>query len=304
MTLPRDGERDLVGYAGAPPYATWPDDARVALNFALNIEEGAEYGPLDGDARSDLALTEAPGMDTGVPGRDLAAESMFEYGSRVGVWRLLRLFDSRALPLTVFACALALERNPPLAQALSRSSHDLCSHGWRWEKHFLLDEETEREHIRRAVLSFESTLGRRPAGWCCRYGPSTRTRRLLAEHGGFLYDSDAYNDDLPYWVAVDGEPRLVVPYSLVTNDCKLSPIELAAPGALFELLRDGLDWLVEEGRERPAMMSVGLHPRMIGHPSRITALARFLDHARATPGVWICRREDIARHWMHHHPPT
>lgn len=301
MPLPRDGERDLVGYGGAPPFAAWPGGARVALNFALNIEEGSEYSVGDGDGFSDLALTESAGMDTGVAGRDLAAESMYEYGSRTGVWRLLRLFDERALPLTLFACALALERNPPLARALAASHHDLCSHGWRWVKHYRLDEAEEREHIRRAVASFEATLGRRPSGWCCRYGPSIRTRRLLVEHGGFLYDSDAYNDDLPYWVEVAGGPHLVLPYSLVTNDCKLSPGEIASGRAFFEFLKDGLDLLVDEGRTRPAMMSVGLHPRMIGHPARAAALARFLDHAASRPEVWICRREEIARHWIAHH---
>ncbi|GAA5236586.1 polysaccharide deacetylase family protein [Verticiella sediminum] len=293
--------RDFVGYAGRPPHAGWPGGARIALNFALNIEEGAEYSPLDGDAHTDTALTEGVGMDTGIAGRDLSAESMYEYGSRVGVWRLLELFSRRALPLTLFVCALALERNPALAAALRGTLHDVCCHGWRWEKPWLLSAETEMAHIARAQASLRRTLGREAEGWCCRYGPSEHTRGLLAK-AGLLYDSDSCNDELPYWCRVEGAPHLVVPYSLVTNDCKLAPGGLPTPNDFFALLRDSFDQLYEEGERSPRMMTVGLHPRMVGHPGRARGLARFLDHVARHERVWVCRRADIAHHWRTRFP--
>lgn len=294
-------ERDFVGYGGRWPDPQWPGGARLALNFALNVEEGAEYSPLDGDAVTDTALGEGVGMDTGIVGRDLAAESMYEYGSRVGVWRLLRLFERHKLPLTLFACAQALERNAPLAAALRATDHDICCHGWRWEKPWKLEEAEEARNIARALDSLERTLGRRPEGWCCRYGPSLATRRLLAA-SGVLYDSDAYNDELPYWTRVEGRAHLVVPYSLVTNDCKITPSGLQIADDMFALLRDAFDRLYEEGESEPRMMSVGLHPRVIGHPGRVMGLVRFLDHVAAKPRVWVCRRADIARHWKNIHP--
>ncbi len=298
-SLPR---RDFVGYADHAPHPRWPGEARIALNFALNIEEGAEYSPLDGDPISDTALTEGVGMDTGIQGRDFSAESMYEYGSRVGVWRLLRLFKERALPVTAFACALALERNPPLVQALRAAGHDVCCHGWRWEKPWLLDEATEADHIFRAQESIERMLGEPVTGWCSRYGPGMNTRRLLTR-AGILYDSDSSNDELPYWTEVEGRAHLVVPYSLVTNDCKLVPGGLSSSDDFFMLLRDAFDQLYEEGAYAPRMMTVGVHPRMAGHPGRARGLARFLDYVRAHERVWICHRVDIARHWIAHFPP-
>jgi peptidoglycan/xylan/chitin deacetylase (PgdA/CDA1 family) len=234
--------------------------------------------------------------------RDLAAESMFEYGSRVGFWRIMRLFAERNLPITIFACALALEKNPLAAKAIRDAGHDICCHGWRWIEHFKLDEETEREHIRRAVASLETTLGQRPLGWYCRYGPSVNTRRLITEEGGFLYDSDAYNDDLPYYVIVEGAARLVVPYSLANNDTKLVSGVLGTGQDFFHFLRDGFDMLYEEGRKQPRMMSVGLHMRIAGHPARAQGLSRFLDHVMSHEDVWVCRRLDVARHWLTMHP--
>ncbi|WP_112323632.1 polysaccharide deacetylase family protein [Oceanibium sediminis] len=288
--------RDFIGYGATPPDPQWPGGARIAVTFALNIEEGAEYSPLDGDPRTDTALTEGEGMDTGIDGRDLAAESMYEYGSRVGVWRLLRLFADRGLPYTAFACAQALERVPDLARRIREDEADICCHGWRWDKPWLSSREEERANIARAIASLRKTVGRAPEGWCCRYGPSVNTRELLVE-AGISYDSDAYNDELPYWVEVSGQPQLIVPYSLVTNDCKLVPRGLQTADEFLALLRDSFDQLYEEGATSPRMLNIGLHPRMAGHPGRARGLARFLDHITAHDDVWVCRRADIAAHW-------
>jgi len=298
---PYQVRRDFVGYGRSPPDPRWPGGARLAVNFVMNVEEGSEPSVQDGEGFTETGLTEAHGLAQVRSGRDLAAEGMFEYGSRVGFWRLMRLFQERNLPLTVFACALALERNPEAAAAIRKSGFDVCSHGWRWIKHFELSEAEEREQIARAVASFERTLGARPEGWYCRYGPSENTRRLLVEHGGFLYDSDYYGDELPFWVTVDGKSHLVIPYSLTNNDAKfVGP--LGTSEQWFYFVRDAFDMLWEEGAKTPKMMSVGLHPRLIGHPARAAGLARLLDHMMARPGVWICRRIEIARHWPAVHP--
>jgi allantoinase len=292
--------RDFVGYGGAPPHADWPGGARLALNFVINYEEGSEYSIMDGDGRSESALTEVSTPRVPVGDRDLASESMYEYGTRAGFWRVARLFVERELPVTVFGCALALERNPPAAALMRSRRWDVCCHGWRWVEHFRLTEAEEREHIRRAVESLERTMGERPLGWYCRYAPSLATRRLLVEKG-FLYDSDAYNDDLPYWTQVSGRSHLVVPYSLVTNDVKLTS-GLFTGDDFFALLKNAFDLLYAEGEERPKMMSVGLHPRLIGHPARIAGLVRFVDYVHGKPRVWTCRRADIAHHWASRHP--
>lgn len=293
--------RDLIGYAGNPPHPQWPGGARIAVNFVINYEEGSEYNALD-DGISEGTLTEAGGRDYGVPGRDLAAEGMFEYGSRVGFWRVKRLFDERNLPLTVFGCALALERNPKVAAAIKASTWDVCSHGWRWVKHYELSEEEERQHIRKAVDSMRKTVGDRPLGWYCRYGPSVNTRRLLVEEGGFLYDSDAYNDELPYWVRVNDTSHLVVPYSLTANDSKFGGGGFFTADDYFTFVKDGFDMLYKEGATQPKMMSLGLHLRLIGHPSRAAGLERALDYIGKHEGVWVTRRLDIAKHWRATHP--
>ncbi|MCB2129529.1 MAG: polysaccharide deacetylase family protein [Rhodobacteraceae bacterium] len=294
-------KRDFTGYGRTPPHPRWPGNARIAINFAVNIEEGSEYSPLDGDPRTDTALTEGEGMDTGIVGRDLAAESMYEYGSRVGFWRLLSLFEKRGLPFTAFACAKALERTPDIAAALRDNAADVCCHGYRWEKHWLLTREEEKRQIERAVESLQQSLGQGPQGWCCRYGPSINTRELLVE-AGISYDSDAYNDELPYWVDVNGRKQLIIPYSLVANDCKLVPRGLQTADDFFALLSDAFDQLYEEGETNPKMLNIGLHPRMAGHPGRARGLARFLDHVRSHDRVWVCKRNDIAQHWRQTFP--
>jgi allantoinase len=297
-------ERDLIGYADRPPAADWPGRARVAVNFVLNYEEGSEQTIGDGDGRVEVGLAEAPGGRLPPGQRDLAFETMYEFGSRVGFWRVMRLFAERGLPMTIFGCALALERNPRAVEAIVAAGHDICSHGWRWIEHFRLSEAEEREHIARAVESIRRTSGERPAGWYCRYGPSGNTRRLLVEEGGFLYDSDAYNDELPYWTRVAGRSHLVVPYTMDTNDSKFTlPGGFGTGDAFFTYLRDAFDQLYEEGAETPRLMSVGLHPRIVGRPGRARGLARFLDHVLAHDRVWVARRVDVARHWVARHPP-
>src|SRR5882724_10403540 len=292
--------RDMVGYGGNPPHPRWPGEARIAVNFVINYEEGSEYNAHD-DGFSEATLTESGSTNYGVKGRDLAAEGLFEYGSRVGFWRVLRLFKERGLPLTIFGCGLALERNPPAAAAIRKAGFDVCSHGWRWVKHYELSEADEREHIRKAIAAIETLPGERPLGWYCRYGPSVNTRRLVVEEGGFLYDSDYYGDELPFWKTVGGKPHLVVPYSLTHNDGKYAGW-VGTSSQWFEFIKDGFAMLYGEGAHHPKMMSVGLHMRMIGHPARAAGLARLLDYMMTKSDVWITRRIDIARHWIATHP--
>jgi len=300
-----DYPRDLIGYADNRPNVVWPGGARLALNFVMNYEEGSEASILDGDPGPEAGLLEGT---TGVPAgqRDMNAESIYEFGSRVGFWRLMRLFAEAQIPLTVFACALALERNPAAVAAIKAAGHDICCHGWRWEKHWLLSEAEERDHIARAIASLERTMGSRPLGWYCRTGPSANTRRLLVEEGGFLYDSDAYNDELPYWDMRHGRPHLVVPYTMDVNDSKFAnPAGYSSGRDFFDYLKASFDTLLREATEqgRGAMMSVGLHMRLAGRPGRAAALREFMHYARAHAGVWFCNRIDIARHWVATQPP-
>lgn len=294
--------RDLVGYGGNPPDPKWPGGARIALNFIVNYEEGSEYSVPDGDGRSEATLTDAGASDMGVGGRDLAAESMFEYGSRVGFWRLHRLFAERNIPLTVSAAALALERNPPAARAIADAGHDVLCHGWRWINQYHLTEDEEREHIRKAVQSLTETVGRRPTGWYCRYGPSLATRRLLVEEGGFLYDSNSYADELPYWTRIGDKPHLVVPHTFANNDNKFARGWWATSDDFYTWMRDAFDVMWREGTSRPAMMSVSLHLRVSGHPARFAGVERFLDYVQKQPEVWLCTRDQVARHWIANHP--
>lgn len=293
--------RDLVGYGREVPRARWPDGARVAVSFVINYEEGSEV-QMGADGRNESILGEmALGLEPAY--RDLALESVYEYGSRAGIWRLQRLFDGRGIPVTFFAAAVAVERNPEVAAWLRDSAqHEICSHGWRWEEVWKLSREQEREHIAAAIASFEASCGRRPRGWYCRYGPSVHTRELLVEEGGFEYDSDAYNDDLPYFVEVSGRRHLVVPYSFTYNDARfVTGTGYGAPADFLDNLRRGFDLLWEEGASRPRMMSIGLHPRLVGQASRAHALAEFVDHVLARGGAWFATRLDIARWWQAHH---
>ena len=294
--------RDMIGYGETPPDPKWPGGARLALNFVLNYEEGGENCVLHGDDRSETYLSEIVGVGAVNGGRNLTIESLYEYGSRVGVWRLMRLFRKRGLPFTCYGVGMALQRNPQVAQAMVADGHEIASHGWRWIDYQNVDIETERADMRRAINGIESLTGRRPVGWYCgRISPNTT--RLVAEDGGFLYHSDSYADDLPYWEVVDGKPQLVLPYTLDANDMKFGGYQGFNSGdQFFAYLRDSFDCLIEESEDAPRMMSVGLHCRIAGRPGRAAALARFLDYVMERKDVWICRREDIARHWLQIHP--
>ncbi len=293
-------KRDLRGYGANPPDPKWPNGARVAVNFVMNYEEGSEPSVQDGEGYTETGLTESTSSSNGLKGRDLAGEGMFEFGSRVGFWRLMRAFQERGLPITIFGCALAFERNKEAADAVKASGFDICSHGWRWVKHFDLSEAEERDHIQKAVKSLRQTVGD-PAGWYCRYGPSVNTRRLVVEHGGFTYDSDYYGDELPFWQTVEGKPHLIVPYSLTNNDGKYATT-MSHADQWFHLVKDSFDVLYREGAQTPKMMSVGMHMRLLGHAGRTAGLWRLLDYLQKQPGVWITRRVDIAKHWMATHP--
>lgn len=300
-----DHPRDFVGYGANPPDPKWPGGARLALQIVMNYEEGSEYSIPDGDGVSETYLTEVPGATLGPNKRDLIVESIYEYGSRSGFWRLMRIFAERKIDVTVFGAALALERNPDAARAIAASNHEVCSHGNRWVGFQNMSEDEERAELKKAVASIERTIGTRPLGWYCRYAPSMNTRRLVVEEGGFLYDSDAYNDDLPYWVKVSGKDHLVIPYTLDVNDMKFSVAPgFSSPSGYFEYMRDAFDVLYREGKTQPKMMSIGLHTRLAGRPGRSAALERFLDHVLAHDDVWICRRVDIAKHWIAEHPPA
>jgi allantoinase len=294
--------RDLVGYGPDPPDPRWPGQARLALQIVMNYEEGGERSILHGDDHAEAFLGEVVGAEPLAGVRDVQMESVYEYGSRVGLWRLLRVFAERRIPISVFAVAMALERHPAAARAIVEAGHEIVSHGWRWIDYQFVEEAVEREHMQLAVDALTRLTGSRPLGWYTgRLSPNTR--RLVVEEGGFLYDADAYNDDLPYWVSAAGRPHLVVPYTLDNNDMKFGGYQGFNSGdQFFAYLRDAFDVLYAEGAERPRMMSVGLHMRLVGRPGRFAALQRFLDHVQKHPDVWICRRVDIARHWIAHHP--
>ncbi len=295
-------ERDFVGYGGNLPAVQWPDNARIAVSVVVNYEEGSEYSTLDGDPAGETS-GESP-SPLGPGERDLANESFFEYGSRAGVWRIMDILDRNNVKGTFYACALALERNPGVGPEAIRRGHEVMGHGHRWEEYYRMDRDAEREAIRQAVGSIERICGQRPLGWYTRYGPSVNTRELLVEEGGFEYDCNAYNDDLPYWTQAHGRPWLVVPYSLEVNDYKFWRGDLLTPDHFFQVARASFDQLYEEGATHPKMMSVGLHCRIIGKPGRASALARFLEYASQKEGVWFSRRLDIARWWKEHYPPA
>ena len=300
--------RDMIGYGAQPPQADWPGAARVALQFVVNYEEGAESNVLHGDPGSEQFLSEIIGAEA-YPERHLSMESIYEYGSRAGVWRLLREFEARGLPITVFAVAMALQRNPELAAELVRLDHEIACHGLRWIHYQRVDEAIEREHMQQALDILSRLAGKRPEGWYTGRD-SPNTRRLVVEQGGLLYDSDYYGDDLPLWTQVKtsaGEVKshLVVPYTLDVNDMRFAtPQGFNSGEQFFQYLRDSFDVLYAEGEHTPKMMSVGLHCRLVGRPGRFRALQRFLDHVQQHEQVWVCRRIDIARHWIARHPPA
>ncbi len=293
-------ERDFVGYGPDPEPIEWPDGARIAISLVVNYEEGSEYSLLDGDAahetNNEVPSPVPPGQ------RDLANESFFEYGSRVGVWRLMDVLDERQVPATFFCCALALERNPSVGPEIVRRGHDICGHGYRWEESYLMDRESERAALHKAVESISRSTGQRPPGWYVRYGPSVNTRELVVEEGGFLYDSNAYNDDLPYYTDVNGTKWLVIPYSLEVNDTKFWRGGMSRASDFYETMRDTFDRLYREGETHPKMMSVGLHCRIAGRPGKSVALERFISYARDHPGVWFARRVEIATWWRERYP--
>jgi allantoinase len=303
-----DYPRDLIGYGPNPPRANWPGNARIAVQFVLNYEEGGESNVLHGDEYSEQFLSEiigaAPYQD-----RHMSMESIYEYGSRVGVWRILKEFQRRNLPLTVFAVATALQRHPDLTAEFQRLGHEIACHGLKWIHYQNMGIDIEREHMREAVKIFQELTGEHPLGWYTgRDSPNTRS--LVVEHGGFLYDSDNYGDDLPFWTQVDlpnggaKQPQLVVPYTLDTNDMRFAtPQGFNSGEQFFSYLKDTFGVLYQEGEETPRMMSIGLHCRLAGRPGRFAALQRFLDHIEQYDQVWVCRRVDIAKHWHKYHPP-
>ena len=302
--------RDLIGYGAQPPHARWPNAARIAVQFVLNYEEGGENCVLHGDAGSEQFLSEMFNPPS-FPARHISMEGIYEYGARAGVWRILREFEQRQLPLTVFGVGMALQRNPELTAALVSLGHEIACHGWRWIHYQNVDEATERAHMRLALQAIEQVTGQRPLGWYTGRD-SPNTRRLVADDGGFAYDADYYGDDLPFWMQVqrsDGVvvPQLIVPYTLDCNDMRFAlPQGYSHADPFYQYLKDTFDTLYAEGdpngRDRPAMMSVGMHCRLLGRPGRITALQRFLDYIGSFDRVWICRRLDIAQHWRATHP--
>ncbi|MEW6168773.1 MAG: allantoinase PuuE [Pseudomonadota bacterium] len=301
--------RDLVGYGRRPPHPRWPGGARIALQFVLNVEEGAENCVLHGDAASETFLSEMFNPQA-FPMRHMSMESLYEYGARAGFWRVVRAFEARGLPLTLFAVAQALARTPEVVAVARELDFEIACHGLRWISYQMVDEATERAHLHEAVALMQQLTGETPLGWYTGRD-SPNTRRLVVEHGGFVYDADSYADDLPYWTRVETArgclPHLVVPYTLDTNDMRFASAQGFATGAdFFDYLKDAFDMLYAEGDpdglDAPKMLSVGLHSRLVGRPARSAALQRFLDYVQAHERVWICRRIDIARHWQAHFP--
>ncbi len=302
--------RDLVGYGQDVPHAQWPRQARIAVQFVLNYEEGAENSVLHGDAGSEQFLSEMFNPAS-FAARHQSMETIYEYGSRAGVWRILREFENRKLPLTVFGVSMALQRHPELTAAFKSLGHEIACHGWRWITYQNLDEATEREHLRLGMEIIQQMTGERPLGWYTGRD-SPNTHRLVADFGGFEYDSDSYADDLPYWLPVqktNGEltQHLIVPYTLDSNDMRVSSAQGFAQGDdFFTYLKDSFDVLYAEGDpaglNRPKMLNVGMHCRLLGRPGRMKSLQRFLDYIQGHDKVWICRRLEIAQHWRKTHP--
>ena len=306
MTDTQDYPRDMIGYGGQPPHADWPGNARIAVQFVLNYEEGGESNILHGDSGSEQFLSEIVGAQS-YQARHMSMESIYEYGSRAGVWRILNEFERRGLPLTIFGIAMALQRHPGLTKSFVDLGHEIACHGLRWIHYQHIDETTERDHMQKAIEIIQQLTGAMPLGWYTGRD-SPNTRRLVVDNGNFLYDSDYYGDDLPFWTEVktsNGESKqhLVVPYTLDTNDMRFAtPQGFNSGEQFFQYLRDSFDVLYAEGESAPKMLSIGLHCRLAGRPGRFAGLQRFLDHIQSHDRVWICRRIDIARHWIDKHP--
>ncbi|NQZ33291.1 MAG: allantoinase PuuE [Oceanospirillaceae bacterium] len=294
--------RDLIGYGANPPDPQWPNKARIAVSFVLNYEEGGERCLLHGDSESEAFLSEMPGAQPLPNARNLSMESCYEYGSRAGVWRLLRLFDKYQIKLTVFAVAMAVERYPEVVQAMAQAGHEICSHGYRWIDYQNMPRAEEEQHLQKAIEIITKVTGQRPLGWYTgRLGPNTRD--IVMSEGGFAYDSDAYDDDLPYWLDNKGQGHLVIPYTLDVNDMRFATAQGFNSGEQFyQYLKDSFDTLYAEGEQSPKMMSIGLHCRLAGRPGRIAALQRFLEYVASHDRVWLTRRIDIANHWRVTHP--
>ena len=298
MTYPRD----LVGYGAFPPQVRWPGGARIAVQIVLNYEEGSENSVLHGDAGSEAFLSDIVGGPSIEGMRSAQVESLYEYGSRAGFWRLHRLFKDMDIPVTVFGVAMALERNPAAVEAMLRAGWEMATHGYRWINYQHLPEALEREHMQRAIGVHIALTGHRPLGWY-QGRTSPNTARLVVEEGGFVYDADSYADDLPYYDTLYGKPQLIVPYTLEANDMKFNALQGFNSGDQFySYLKDAFDVLYAEGETAPKMMSIGLHCRIIGRPARMASLQRFLKYAQGHNDVWFARRIEIARHWLADHP--
>ena len=293
--------RDLAGYGANPPQVTWPASARIAVQFVINYEEGAESCVLHGDDSSEAFLSEIVGASAYPGQRHMNVESVYEYGARAGFWRLHRLFTDRQVPVTVFAVAMALQRNPNVVDAMQEAGWEIASHGYRWLDYQFVDESTEREHMHKAIEIHRDVTGKRPLGWYLgRCSPNSH--RLAAEEGGFVYNADSYADDLPYWDGSHDKLQLMVPYTLDANDMRFATAQGFNSGQQFyDYLKDTFDILYAEGESRPKMMSVGLHCRLAGRPGRAAALTRFLDYLQTHERVWVTRRIDIANHWRENH---
>jgi putative urate catabolism protein len=294
--------RDLIGYGGNPPKANWPGSARIAVNFVLNFEEGAENSILHGDPTSEHFLSEIVSAQPITGMRHVSMESLYDYGTRAGFWRIRRMFVERGLPVTVFGVAMAMERHPAAVEAMLTAGWEIASHGYRWINYQHVPEDMERAHMARAIEIQTKLTGARPLGWYTgRTSPNTA--RLVVEEGGFLYDSDSYADDLPYYDSTWGKTQLIVPYTLDANDMRFAAVQgFNAGSQFFEYLKDSFDVLYAEGETTPKLLSVGLHNRIAGRPGRAAALARFLDYVMAQPNVWVATRADIARNWLEMHP--
>ena len=290
--------RDFIGYGRESFDPKWPKKSRLAINFIINVEEGSEYSPLMGDPKSESGLSEVPGGRHKINQRDLAIESIYEYGSRVGFWRLTALLEKYKMPHTFFVCALTLLQNKEISSFIKKSTNDICCHGYRWEEHYRMNKNKERAQIKKAYDLILELTNKQSKGWYCRYAPSDNTRNLLIENGNFLYDSDSYNDDLPYWIKKNKKKHLVIPYALDSNDVHFKLASgFSGSKQFYEYICDSINYLYKEGLHKPKLLNIGLHPRLIGRPGRIVAIEKIIKHIRALNKIWVCKREEIASHW-------